>query len=83
VLAAKASALLGKLRADEVARIEQLLQRAGLPTTAPELGFARWMELMAQDKKVLDGRIRFVLMDCLGQSELAYLDEAQLRELLH
>ncbi|WP_374538856.1 3-dehydroquinate synthase [Chitinimonas taiwanensis] len=83
VLAAKASALLGKLRADEVARIELLLQRAGLPTTAPELGFARWMELMAQDKKVLDGRIRFVLMDCLGQSELAYLDEAQLRELLH
>jgi 3-dehydroquinate synthase len=43
-----------------------LLRRAELPTTAPAIGAARALELMGMDKKVLQGRIRLVLLRQLG-----------------
>lgn len=82
VLAAKASAMLGHLNDEDVSRIERLIAKAGLPVIAPALGIENWLSLMAQDKKVANGRIRFVLPSSLGQSGLGYLDEALLRHLL-
>ncbi|WP_269533736.1 3-dehydroquinate synthase [Chitinimonas sp. BJYL2] len=81
-LAAHASAALGNLSESDVDRIARLLRAAGLPAEAPALGFERWMSLMAQDKKVVEGRIRFVLLKQLGLSYIDYLSEAQLRPLL-
>ncbi len=79
VLAAEASRHLGWLDREDVSRVKALLKQADLPIDAPALGYGRWMTLMAQDKKVLDGEIRFVLMRSLGQSKLGYLTAAQLR----
>jgi 3-dehydroquinate synthase len=53
----------------DVERIEALLQRAGLPTRAPgEMDEARFMELMAVDKKVIDGGLRLVLLKTIGEA---------------
>jgi 3-dehydroquinate synthase len=68
VLAARLSARIGLLDASDVDRVEALLSRAGLPIEAPSLGADRYVELMAHDKKVQDGRIRLVLLRSLGQA---------------
>jgi len=66
LVAADLSARLGWLAAGDVERVRVLLQRAGLPATAPAIGAGRALELMGMDKKVLAGRIRLVLMRKLG-----------------
>ena len=68
VLAAKLSHRLGLIAAADVARTADLLARADLPTAAPELGIERYLELMGHDKKVRDGRIRFILLKRLGEA---------------
>ncbi len=50
-------------------RLERLLQRLGLPTRLPpELAPAALMPLMQRDKKVQDGRIRWVLPVRAGET---------------
>jgi 3-dehydroquinate synthase len=69
VMAADLSRRLGWLNDAEVARIERLVRRARLPVRAPAtLVPARFLELMAVDKKVLDGRLRLVLLRRLGEA---------------
>jgi len=71
VLAAELSVRLGWLDEAELARIVALLERAGLPTHAPEEVTAeRFLELMAVDKKVRDERLVLVLPRGLGESVL-------------
>ncbi len=66
-MAARLSQRLGWLSAEQLARVEALVEAAGLPTRPPaELGRDRFFELMAVDKKVMDGRIRLVLMRGIG-----------------
>ncbi len=73
MLSAYASRELGQISDADIGRIRALLGRAGLPVTAPELGSGRYLELMAGDKKVDAGRIRYVLMRRLGQSYVGEL----------
>jgi 3-dehydroquinate synthase len=68
VMAAALSQRLGWLAAADVQRIRELLRRAGLPVEAPRLGSGRARELMGMDKKVLEGRIRLVLLRRLGEA---------------
>ena len=68
LVAASFSQRLGALNAAEVARVESLLKRAGLPTEAPQIGAARAAEFMSIDKKVQAGRVRLVLLKGLGQA---------------
>ncbi|HEV8517685.1 MAG TPA: 3-dehydroquinate synthase [Burkholderiales bacterium] len=70
VIAARVSQHMGLIRADEVARIETLLERARLPIAAPDLGLARYMQLMGTDKKVEGGKIRFILLRGIGSAFL-------------
>ena len=49
------------------------VQRAGLPTVAPDLGAARWLELMEVDKKNEGGALRFILLKPLGKAVTADL----------
>jgi 3-dehydroquinate synthase len=77
VAAAELSRLQGLLRQDEVARIRQLIGRAGLPTAAPRLGHERYLELMRIDKKAEDGAIRYVLLKGLGQAQVIAVPDAQ------
>ncbi len=71
VCAARLSALLGDLSADDVSRVEQLITKAQLPTclppaTSPEA----LLQAMALDKKNLAGRLRLVLLESLGDARL-------------
>jgi 3-dehydroquinate synthase len=51
-----------------VARIERLFERAGLPVYGPTLGVPCYLNLMAHDKKVEAGKLRFVLLRGIGQA---------------
>ena len=67
VMAAEVSRRLGTLSAADVARIERLLARAGLPLRLPAaLETGRLLEAMAVDKKVADGKLRLVLLQGIG-----------------
>ena len=67
MLAAQLSGKMGLLAQADVARIAKLFARAGLPVEAPDLGVARYIELMGLDKKVEQGRLRLVLLERIGQ----------------
>lgn len=67
VLAARVSLAMGWLEMEEVNRLTRLLQRCGLPTEQPgDMSADQFLELMAVDKKVIDGELRLVLLDRIG-----------------
>lgn len=66
VMAADLSQRLGCIDAHAKERIAALVHAAGLPTVAPDLGYERWLELMAVDKKNEGGQIKFILVKPLG-----------------
>lgn len=68
VLAARASQRLGWLREEDLQRITALFRRAKLPIDAPNLGAARYLELMGLDKKVEHGQLRLVLLQRIGSA---------------
>lgn len=68
LLAADLSRRMGLITQADVARMTELFRRAGLPTGAPDLGEAAYMQAMGVDKKVEGGRIRFVLFKRLGEA---------------
>ncbi len=69
VMAAEVSQRLGLLSGDERDRIQTVLKRAGLPVTGPpELDPEQYLGLMAVDKKVAGGCIRYVLLEHLGHA---------------
>lgn len=68
-LAAELSQRLGWMDAAAVARLRTLLVAADLPVSPPpDLPAARFLELMAVDKKVRDGKLRLVLLQGLGKA---------------
>jgi 3-dehydroquinate synthase len=68
MMAAHLSKQLGWLNDTDVDRIGTLLQRARLPVRGPRLGVERYLDLMSHDKKVLDGKLRLVLMCGIGNA---------------
>ena len=52
----------------DLQRLRTLIQRAGLPTTAPHIEPEDWMAAMGMDKKVLKKQLRFVLLRELGEA---------------
>ena len=84
LMAADLSARHGWLSPDAVKRTEKLLQQSNLPTKAPdEMDTARFLELMAVDKKVVDGGLRLVLLKAIGDAVLTSdFDAGKLRETL-
>jgi 3-dehydroquinate synthase len=66
VMAADLSHRLGFIDAPTKTRITALVQAAGLPVLAPDLGSERWIELMQVDKKNEGGQIKFILIKPLG-----------------
>jgi 3-dehydroquinate synthase len=70
-MAAELSARHGWLSADDVERIRKLLLRARLPIEPPkDIGSQQFLDLMAVDKKALDGGIRLVLLDKIGAARV-------------
>jgi 3-dehydroquinate synthase len=82
-MAADLSARLGLLDRAASERLRTLLARAGLPVAGPDLGAARYIDLMAVDKKTEGGRLRFILLDALGAARIDdAVPEAALRATL-
>lgn len=69
VMAADLSCRQGWLNSDDVNRIVKLLEKSALPIAAPkEMGVERFKSLMSVDKKVIDGSLRLVLMNKIGDA---------------
>jgi 3-dehydroquinate synthase len=70
LLAADLSHRMGWLGEADVTRIYAIFEAANLPTRPPALGVERYLDLMGMDKKVEEGKIRFVLQQAIGKSIL-------------
>ena len=77
------AAELSDIAADERMRIKSLVERAGLPAVPPAIGAERMLEAMGLDKKAVGKKLRFVVLDRLGEARLTGdYDEARLRQVL-
>ena len=68
MMAAELSRQLGWIGSGDVARVDEIFRRAGLPVSGPSMGASRYLELMQHDKKVRDGKLRLVLLGKIGQA---------------
>jgi len=84
-MAAAMSARLGWMSSADVENVRHVVAAAGLPVDPPkQVSPQRFAELMAVDKKVMDGRMRLVLMEGIGRSIISGdFDAAALEQTLH
>jgi len=82
VMAADLSRRLGLIDAAAMERVRNLVEAAGLPSVAPDLGFERWIELMEVDKKNEGGAIKFILLKPLGSPSITNAPRDQLEATL-
>ena len=86
VMATELSRRLGLVDGAFAARLQALVQRAGLPVRGPVLdaqdNAGRYLELMRVDKKAEGGEIRFVVIDGPGQAAVRAAPDALVREVI-
>jgi 3-dehydroquinate synthase len=84
LLAARLSNRRGWIDASEVAGLTDWLAFQGLPVAPPgNMSPPIWLEHMARDKKVLDGRLRLILLEEIGRACVCDdVSEAELTALL-
>ncbi|MBF0114650.1 MAG: 3-dehydroquinate synthase [Magnetococcales bacterium] len=70
LMAAELSVLLDLAPAETVDRTRDLLLAYGLPVQAPAFPVEAYLEAMARDKKVQDGRLRLVVLQRIGAAAL-------------
>lgn len=79
IMAARLSGLAGT----EVERLARLVAEAGLPVEPPAITPGDWLHAMGMDKKVKGKKLRFVLLDGLGESRVSSsYDNDRLDEIL-
>ncbi len=66
MVAARISNKMDMLDKREVTRLREVIARAGLPTELPDLKLKELIQAMKHDKKILQGKIRFVLPKSIG-----------------
>jgi 3-dehydroquinate synthase len=71
LIASEVSQRLGWLNDSDLQRIVSLSTALHLPLKAPDLGIDRYLEIMAGDKKIEAGKIRYVLLQQLGKAILS------------
>jgi 3-dehydroquinate synthase len=83
--AADLSRRLGWLNDIDVARIQGIFKAANLPITPPaEMTTEQYVDLMAVDKKNVDGKIRVILLEAVGKASLPVnVDLVQLQATLN
>jgi 3-dehydroquinate synthase len=59
---------MGILDENEVVRLKNVIEKAGLPTERPNLNIKNIISAMKHDKKVLQDKIRFVLLKSIGNA---------------
>jgi 3-dehydroquinate synthase len=81
--AGRISVRLGFLGDDELARLERLVARAGLPVKMPGLGTEEIIQAMQHDKKISGGRVKFILLRSIGDVFVTdKVDPSLVREVL-
>lgn len=68
IMAADLSHRLGWITQADVKRVSDIISRAGLPIACPAIPVDEFLALMAQDKKVLSGQLRLILLKQLGHA---------------
>ena len=77
-IAAALSVRLGDIEASELKRLRAILLAAHLPISTPKNMTADdFFEKMAIDKKVSDGKLRFVLLESIGKAEIVESPDIQ------
>ena len=71
IMAADLSCRLGWINKHDMTRIQKLFECVGLPVTAPALGEEKYLQLMGLDKKVVGGKLRFVLLKAIGHAVIS------------
>ena len=64
--AGRISNKLGIFDRNELVRLKSVIERANLPTEIPDLEVAKIIQAMKHDKKILKGKIRFILPKSIG-----------------
>ena len=82
--AADLSRRMGWLTKDDISRILSLLKRAQLPVIPPkDMNVSKFLDLMAVDKKNVDGKIRLILLESIGKATLPInIDQSLLEQTL-
>ena len=79
IMAARLSGLAGA----DVERLASLVAAAGLPVEPPAIAPDDWLHAMGMDKKVQGKKLRFVMLDALGESRVSSeYDNDRLNEIL-
>lgn len=68
VMAADLSQRMGWISEADLARTKKIIQRACLPISCPQIPLDAFLSYMSHDKKVLNGQLRLVLLQRLGQA---------------
>ena len=83
IMAANLSKQLKFISESDFERICSILQKVGLPVSAPKLSPDDYLSLMKLDKKVEEGRIRFILLKRIGEAMMSHdIPASTLRETL-
>ncbi len=70
VCAARLASIMGLCHQDAFLRIERLCKLLGLPTSIPRMEFGVLWDILQRDKKVINGKVRFILPVSLGEVKI-------------
>ena len=83
MLAIELSCLKGWVSKQEVCDLENMLKLAHLPVKPPAMTQQQFLDLMAVDKKVIDGQLRLVLLESIGKAKVtSEATETEIRQVL-
>lgn len=82
VMAARLSQKLGYITTDDLQKITIILRTFDLPIAPCDIPPEVFLDLMGHDKKVKNGKMRFVLLQKIGQAVLQTVPEDALQQLL-
>jgi 3-dehydroquinate synthase len=68
IMASNMSMLMGFIDNKDYNRIKKIIDSAGLPINPPDISQAKFLDLMASDKKNKDGKISLILLKELGKA---------------
>ena len=72
MLALKLSVRRGWVGEDQIAVLADWLSAVGLPVDPPNnMSVDTWLDHMGRDKKVVNGRLRLVLLESIGKAVIA------------
>ena len=71
IMAADLSQRMGWISLADLERTKKIISRANLPIVCPKIPLDEFLAFMAHDKKVLNGQLRLVLMQQLGQAVIS------------